>query len=45
MLDELSTIFEIFRAQIINVPLNNLLSILYAILNAILLLFTPLFGG
>ena len=45
MLDQLSTIFEMFRAQIINVPLNNALGIIYAILNAILLLFTPLFGG
>lgn len=44
MLDQLSTLFEVFRAQLINIPLNNTLSILYAILNAVLLLFSPLFG-
>lgn len=45
MLDQLSTLFEMFRGQLINIPLNNTLGIIYAILNAILLLFTPLFGG
>jgi hypothetical protein len=44
-MDQLSTIFEMFRTQLVNVPLNNLLSFLYVILNAILLLFQPLFGG
>jgi len=45
MLDQLSSLFDVFRMQILNVPLNNFLSILYVILNAILLLFQPLFGG
>ena len=45
MLDELSTIFELFQSQIINIPLNNALGIIYVILNAILTFFTPLFGG
>jgi hypothetical protein len=45
MWDQLSSIFDMFRAQLINVPLNNTLSIIYAILNVILMLFTPLFGG
>ena len=45
MLDQLSTLFEMLRGQLVNVPLNNLFSIVYVILNAFLLLFTPLFGG
>jgi hypothetical protein len=45
MSDALSTIFDLFRSQIISVPVNNVLSIIYVILNAILLFFQPLFGG
>lgn len=45
MLDLLATLFQTFQGQLINIPTNNVLGILYVIINAILLLFTPLFGG
>ncbi len=44
MLDQLSSIFEMFQSQFINIPMNNGLSILYVVLNAIMLIFTSFFG-
>jgi hypothetical protein len=38
-MDALQSIFDILRAFLINIPLNNPLSVLYVILNILALLF------
>lgn len=45
MLDILSTLFQMLQGQLINIPTDNALGVFYVILNIILTLFTPLFGG
>jgi len=36
--------WELLRSQLINIPTNNLLGMLYVILNSLLLVFATLFG-
>ena len=45
ILDGLQQFLELFRAQVIDVPLNNFLSYLYVIFNNVLNLIAMLMGG
>lgn len=45
ILDGLQQFLELFRAQVIDIPLNNFLSYLYVIFNNVLNLIAMLMGG
>ena len=44
LLDGIVTLFDVLWAQLVNVPTDSFLSVVYVILNAILLLFAPFVG-
>ena len=45
ILDGLQQLFEILRAQVVDVPLDNFLSYVYVIFNLVLNIITLLMGG
>jgi len=45
ILDGLQQFFQILQAQVIDVPLNNVLSYVYVIFNTVLNLIATLMGG